>query len=102
MIYVDTIRRCDPTKCWPYRTAAHLWADDDEEIHRFAQRLGLRRQWAQQRPGFMHYDVTQTMREAAIRAGAIPQTLRQAGEFSLARLRAFHAARSKRVADATD
>ncbi len=93
MIYVDTIRRCDPSKCWPYTTAAHLWADGDEELHLFAQRLGLRREWAQQRPGFMHYDVTASVREQAIALGAMPQTLRQAGEFSLARLREFHAAK---------
>jgi hypothetical protein len=55
----------------------HLTADTQEELHEFAQQLGLRREWFQ--PGrqiagkpspFWHYDVTAGKRALAIRIGA--------------------------------
>jgi Ser/Thr protein kinase RdoA (MazF antagonist) len=57
----------------------HLQADTLEELHAFAARLGLRRAWFQSRPGRPdrdHYDLTREGRDAAIRAGAIPETAR--------------------------
>lgn len=52
---------------------SHLMADSDEELNAFADRLGLRRAWAQY-PGTWksHYDVTDTVRARALRLGAIP------------------------------
>ena len=52
---------------------SHLMADTDDELHAFAVRLGLRREWAQY-PGTVksHYDVTANVRDHAIRMGAIP------------------------------
>lgn len=52
---------------------SHLMADTDEELHAFAARIGLRRRWAQH-PGtaLSHYDVTDSKRTQAIRAGAVP------------------------------
>lgn len=56
------------------RTArwSHLFADDLSELHRFAAKIGLRRAWFQDRPGFPHYDVTDSKRSEAIAAGAEP------------------------------
>lgn len=59
---------------------SHLWADDEDELHTFAARLGLRCAWFQRdeprRDGsldpFWHYDVTDTKRQQAIRLGAVP------------------------------
>jgi Protein of unknown function (DUF4031) len=65
---------------------SHLIADDREELHAFATRLGLRRAWFQDpavngtpkaRPGSRaaenwHYDVTESKRQQAIRLGATP------------------------------
>lgn len=64
---------------------SHLVASSEEELHAFAARIGLRRSWFQpkSRP---HYDVTESMRQRAIEAGAVPvewrevPRLRQAGE----------------------
>ncbi|MCA2337252.1 DUF4031 domain-containing protein [Mycobacterium avium] len=52
---------------------SHLMADTDGELHTFAKRLGLKREWAQ-KPGTWesHYDVTDRLRTAAIRQGAVP------------------------------
>lgn len=65
---------------------SHLIADDREELHMFAARLGLRRTWFQDptvtgkplaTPGTRaaetwHYDVTASKRTQAIRLGAVP------------------------------
>ncbi|GAB33324.1 DUF4031 domain-containing protein [Gordonia otitidis] len=58
---------------------SHLLADTDDELDEFASRIGLRRSWAQF-PGTWksHYDVTDTKREQAIRAGAVPIGYRSA------------------------
>lgn len=65
----------------------HLMADTPEELHEFAQRIGLRRSWAQHedRPNLLHYDVTESVRAKAVRAGAKEITWRQAGEMVMER-----------------
>jgi hypothetical protein len=58
---------------WPYSQACHLMADSDDELHAMAQRIGLIRLWHQPSPpaSVSHYDLTQTKRKAAIKAGAL-------------------------------
>lgn len=51
---------------------SHLMADTDEELHEFAQQLGLRREWAQYEGTWKsHYDVTDSVRARALRLGAV-------------------------------
>ncbi|WP_460198957.1 DUF4031 domain-containing protein (plasmid) [Xanthomonas campestris pv. passiflorae] len=59
---------------WPWRGKrwAHLMADSLDELHEFAQRLGLRRNWFQDRASGAHYDITDAKREMALRIGAVP------------------------------
>jgi Protein of unknown function (DUF4031) len=56
--------------------------DDLAELHAFAASIGLRRSWFQGPPKHRHphYDVTDSKRTAAITAGAMPITWREAGE----------------------
>ena len=51
---------------------SHLMADTDEELNAFAEKLGLKRSWAQY-PGTWksHYDVTDSVRNRAISLGAV-------------------------------
>jgi len=56
---------------WPYATACHLFGDDEDELHRFAESIGLRRSWFQRNKSLDHYDLTRGMRSKAVRAGAI-------------------------------
>ena len=50
---------------------SHLGADSLEEMHEFAQRLGLKRSWFQiSSSGIPHYDITQSMRAKAVKMGA--------------------------------
>ena len=63
---------------------SHLFADSQDELHAFAQGIGLKRSWFQ--PGkpiggkpsrLWHYDVTDSMRARAIAAGAQPIGIRE-------------------------
>lgn len=57
----------------------HLTADSSEELMAFARRIGLRPAWVQA-PGtaLEHFDVTDGKRWAAVRAGAVEITWREA------------------------
>jgi len=81
---------------------SHLTADDVEELHRFAEALGLRRSYFQTCKAnramcppatcpHWHYDVTAGKREQALRMGAQPMDIRQWGDI-IARRRAATAA----------
>jgi Protein of unknown function (DUF4031) len=51
----------------------HMQADTLDELHAFAARIGMRREWFQSKPGRPendHYDLTCTARERAITFGA--------------------------------
>lgn len=63
-VYVD-----DARIPWRGRTWSHLVADTADELHAAAERLGLRREWAQDRGRTLHYDLPEEYRVAAIRTG---------------------------------
>ncbi len=70
VIFVDEMKPCKPNKNWRYNSSCHLTTDGDlEELHTFAERLGLRRKWFQD-GRHPHYDLTYTKRLIAIRLGA--------------------------------
>lgn len=57
----------------------HLQADTPEELHEFAARIGMRREWFQSLPGRPekdHYDLTGAGREAALALGAVAEDRR--------------------------
>lgn len=79
-VYVDD-GFCGPPGSWGKWTGGgHLQADTEEELHTFASKLGLRREWFQagRRPEAAHYDLTASKRELAIRLGAVAETWREA------------------------
>jgi hypothetical protein len=67
-VYVD-----DAIWAWAGKRWCHLIADDIDELHRFAFRLGLHRMSYQGPPRTKkpHYDITGFERDRAIRLGAI-------------------------------
>jgi hypothetical protein len=73
-VYVDELLGCLPRPMWPWKTACHMFADEETELHVFAARIGLKRNWFQQHPVISHYDLTPNKRQQAIRAGAIAVT----------------------------
>jgi hypothetical protein len=56
---------------WRGKLWCHLVADSLDELHQFAIRLGLKRAWFQDRARYPHYDVTVSVREKALRLGAL-------------------------------
>ena len=61
---------------------SHLVADTDEELHAFAERMGMRRAWFQDRPGrphHAHYDLPERARAEAVANGAVEVTWRELG-----------------------
>ena len=65
-VYVD-----DAVSLWRDQRWAHLMADTLEELHAFAQRLGLPRRAFQDKTSGAHYDITAALREHAIALGAV-------------------------------
>lgn len=57
--------------------------DDPAELHEFAARIGIKRSWYQGPPRHpwprSHYDVTDSKRDEAIKAGAVPITFSELG-----------------------
>jgi hypothetical protein len=57
----------------------HMQADTLDELHAFAARIGMRREWFQSkagRPENDHYDLTRAAREFAIALGAATEDRR--------------------------
>ena len=78
---------------WPWRDQhwAHLVSDSSsQELHHFAERLGLRRSWFQGD----HYDVPAEVRARALQLGAEPVS----AEELVRRLRAAGLRRGSRIA----
>ena len=69
-IYVDGLNPCLKSIRWPYAEACHLVADDIDELHAFAESIGLKRRWFQ--PTSMpHYDMVGRKRAEAVKKGAV-------------------------------
>ncbi len=65
-VYVD-----DAVTFWRGHRWAHLMADTLDELHDFAQHLGLRRDKFQDKTSGAHYDITAALRDEAVAAGAV-------------------------------
>ncbi len=72
-VYVD-----DARIRWRGMAWSHLVADTPEELHAAADRLGLRREWAQDKGRTLHYDLPEEYRLRAIERGlAVPISWRE-------------------------
>jgi len=70
-VMVDELHRW-PTTISCFRAgSSHLTTDADlHELHAFAERLGLRREWFQPHVIAPHYDLTTPKRDLALKLGA--------------------------------
>lgn len=69
-VYVDNLNPCIPNKNWPYKKSCHLIADDEKELHAFAECIGLKRSWYQKNSTSSHYDLNASKRVQAVKKGA--------------------------------
>ncbi|MDP2663345.1 MAG: DUF4031 domain-containing protein [Dehalococcoidia bacterium] len=76
-VYIDELEPCIPTAKWRWGMSCHLFADNLPELHQFAQRIGLKRAWFQDRLFFPHYDLTAGRRKVALNNGAVQRSLRE-------------------------
>lgn len=85
MIYVDPMMLTSPTKDWPYSHSCHMVTDGQiDELHAFAGRLRLKREWFQgqhKNRRYWHYDLTEGKRAQAVRMGAKEITHQQLVQF---------------------
>lgn len=90
-IYVDSLESWG----WILRGRAirscHMFTDavDLEQLHVFAERIGMRRAWFQEHRIAPHYDLTQSRREAAVLLGAVEVGRRDASNIWRARREAI-------------
>jgi hypothetical protein len=69
--YVDELFVTEKTPQWRYAKACHLTADTLSELHEFAERIGMKREWFQNHPRHPHYDITASKRKEAVKLGAV-------------------------------
>lgn len=73
--FIDPLLKWPKTKVWKWGWVSHLYADTAEELHEFAARLGLKREWCSDhtQPGskLLHYDLNPSKRTRAVVLGAI-------------------------------
>lgn len=65
---------------WRGKKWCHLIADDLDELHNFAAKLGLKREWFQNHKIQPHYDITASKRVEAIELGATSITTKEMAE----------------------
>lgn len=74
-VYVDDMRAS-----FGRMVMCHMVADSDDELHAMAALIGVARRWHQAPPRHdSHYDIALSKRAAAVAAGAIEITWREAG-----------------------
>ena len=71
-VYVSRLKyyKNAPKICGRQVKWSHMTADTVEELHKFADLIGLKRSWFQDHK-ILHYDITTSKRKEAIHHGAI-------------------------------
>lgn len=69
-VYVDDMKPCLPNRKWRYNESCHMFADSEEELHKLAKSIGLKREWFQNVSRFPHYDLIRKKRALAVSNGA--------------------------------
>jgi hypothetical protein len=82
-VYVDDMKAKFKPKHRPGRTyiLSHMIADTEEELHAMAAKIGVARSWYQGD----HYDVTQSCKAKALKAGAVQITWRMCSVMAMNR-----------------
>ena len=68
--YVDTVRSY-PGAGLRFTEFCHLLADERDELHELAARIGMPRRFFQDHPWRWHYDLPAHLRVEAVRLGAL-------------------------------
>lgn len=79
-VYTHEPMGCIPNRRYPCAQVAHMIADTEEELHAFAERIGMQRAWFHRGRRLPHYDLTPQRYQMALAAGAETMTLRAFAE----------------------
>jgi hypothetical protein len=84
MVYVDKLFVLPSKDKQAYRAGTrnghqwcHMWADNTEELMKFATSIGLKPEWFQSSGKLQHFDLVPSKRRRAIANGAIETDLKQ-------------------------
>jgi hypothetical protein len=69
-VYVDELLNYG-YQDWRQGAWCHMIADSLEELHAMADRIGMHREWFQNKPDHPHYDLRPPSRELAVQYGAV-------------------------------
>jgi len=72
-VYVDPLMvwgGSNAPRCFRFKPSCHMYADDVKELHKLAKKIGLKREWFQNKT-LPHYDLTEGKRWQAVKHGAI-------------------------------
>jgi hypothetical protein len=85
-VYVDNFYETEGGRFGRMKMS-HLMADTKEELLSMVDTIGVQRRWIQYEDTFKeHFDISKSKRELAIKAGAIPITLKEMGEYMSKRI----------------
>ncbi|WP_458071293.1 DUF4031 domain-containing protein [Rhodanobacter sp. BL-MT-08] len=79
-VYVDSLHNYGWVVRGEVTPSCHMFSDEIDlfELHAIAARIGMRREWFQDKLAAPHYDLGPDFREAAIHAGAVAVDRRRA------------------------
>lgn len=79
MILVDELRITEHSPKWKYNESCHLFHSENnlEELHSFAMKLGLKKDWFHNHKSIPHYDLTKRKRIKAIKLGAVEMNIKK-------------------------
>lgn len=93
MVYVDPLMAWPWQRNWQYGYVSHMYADTSEELHAFAESIGLKRRWCsdvtQPNSKLLHYDLSPGKRKQAVAAGAVEKDQRHKFQFYPDKARKF-------------
>lgn len=84
-VYVDELFEYGGSDTFRWKMSAHMFATTEEELHRFARKIGLKRAWFQPPKArgsirLPHYDLNPGRYAAAVKHGVIELDMREARE----------------------
>jgi len=75
-VYVDPLMvwgGSNAPRCFRFKSSCHMYADKLQELHRLAKKIGLKKEWFQDKT-LKHYDLTESKRKLAVKHGAIEKS----------------------------
>jgi hypothetical protein len=80
-VYVDPLLEYGGSCTFRWPKSCHMYADTEKELHTMAKKIGLQREWFQDKETLKHYDLVASKRFLAVQNGAKEHTLQEMVSF---------------------